>query len=261
MTPVISIIIPVYNVETKLEKCLDSILAQTFHEFELCLVNDGSTDHSLEICRKYAQLDSRVMVFDIANCGAAEARNYGLERTSAPLVMFIDSDDWLDANMIETLHDYISGGQEIDFACCAHYVELQQGETFQTSIPSAMELSKDPLVCDIREGIAILESNRRFPLLWDKIYRRNIIEQHHIRFEKQFVTGQDCDFNIKYFRHAKHCLITNQPFYHYRKEGTGSLCARYKERLYEMLSELNRRKAKLYADLGMDGNPDYWIAV
>ena len=258
MTTKISIIIPVYNVESKLAKCLDSILAQTFEDFELCLVNDGSKDHSLEVCREYERRDARVTVYDIANSGAAEARNYGLERTSAPLVMFIDSDDWLDANMIKTLHDYISGNQEIDFACCAHYVELQQGETFQTSIPSDLMLSRDPFVCDIREGIAILESNRRFPLLWDKIYRRSIIEKNQVRFEKQFVTGQDCDFNIKYFRHAKHCLITNQPFYHYRKEGTGSLCARYKENLYEMLSELNRRKAKLYAELGMDGIPGYW---
>ena len=257
MSAEISIIIPVYNVATKLSKCLDSILAQTFQDFELCLVNDGSRDHSLEVCQKYAERDTRVTVYDIANSGAAEARNYGLERTSAPLVMFIDSDDWLDTNMIKTLYDYIAGDSEIDFACCAHYVELQRGETFQTSLPPPPELPEEPFYCGIQQGIAILERSRRFPLLWDKIYRRSLIDKHQIRFEKQFVTGQDCDFNIKYFRHSKRCLITNQPMYHYRKEGTGSLCARYKDNLYEMLGELNRRKAELYMDLNMFHNEEY----
>ena len=258
VTPKISIIVPIYNVESKLAKCLDTILAQTFSDFELCLVNDGSKDKSLQVCQDYAKHDARISVYDINNCGAAEARNYGLEHTSAPFVMFIDSDDWLELNMVEVLHRHICTGSETDFACCGHYVELQHGERFQTSVPYSPELVEEPFASRIQQGIALLEKSRRFPLLWDKIYRRELIEQHHVRFEKQFVTGQDCDFNIKYFRHVRQCVITNQPLYHYRKEGTGSLCARYKDNLYEMLSELNRRKAALYAELGMKDNEEFW---
>ena len=104
----ISIIVPVYNVEKYLSRCLDSILQQTFSDFELILVNDGSTDHSLEICRSYAEKDKRILLIEQKNCGLSAARNAGLAVASGEYVGFVDSDDFISCNMYEELYRSIS---------------------------------------------------------------------------------------------------------------------------------------------------------
>ena len=97
----ISIIVPVYNVEKYLERCLDSILSQTFSDFELILVNDGSTDHSLEICRSYAEKDERILLIDQENRGLSAARNAGIAVAKGEYLGFVDSDDYIAQNMYE----------------------------------------------------------------------------------------------------------------------------------------------------------------
>ncbi|MDR0422523.1 MAG: glycosyltransferase, partial [Proteiniphilum sp.] len=111
MNPMISVIVPVYNVEKYLRKCLESILAQTYTSFELLLVNDGSTDGSGQICDEYAQKDSRVQVFHQENKGVSRARNLGLERAKGKWVAFIDSDDWVDSTYLEHL---LEGDEDVE---------------------------------------------------------------------------------------------------------------------------------------------------
>lgn len=103
----ISIVVPVYNVENFLDKCVQSILNQSFNSFELILVNDGSTDNSLEICEKYKKLDDRIIVFSQENKGLSEARNSGIKLANKPYITFIDSDDWVEKNMLEILYKTI----------------------------------------------------------------------------------------------------------------------------------------------------------
>ena len=107
MTPVISIIVPVYNVEKYLSRCVDSILAQTFRDFELILVDDGSTDNSAEICNKYAAKDSRIKVIHKENGGQSSARNNGLEIAIGKYIGFVDSDDWISTDCFEYLYTLI----------------------------------------------------------------------------------------------------------------------------------------------------------
>lgn len=103
----ISIIVPVYNVENFLDKCIQSILNQTFKKFELILVNDGSKDNSLEICEKYKKLDDRITIFSQENKGLSEARNAGIKLANNPYITFIDSDDWIENNMLDILYKNI----------------------------------------------------------------------------------------------------------------------------------------------------------
>ena len=100
----ISVIVPVYNVESCLGKCLDSILEQTYRDFELLLIDDGATDSSGDICERYAKTDERIKVFHKPNGGLSDARNYGIERASGDYLTFIDSDDYIIANYLEVLY-------------------------------------------------------------------------------------------------------------------------------------------------------------
>src|SRR5690625_1367019 len=105
MTLEISIIVPVYNLEDYLHKCIDSILAQTFTNFELILVNDGSTDRSSEICEEYASIDHRIRVIHKKNGGVASSRNAGLEVAKGEYIGFVDNDDYINEYMFETLYN------------------------------------------------------------------------------------------------------------------------------------------------------------
>ena len=103
LTPHLSVIVPAYNVDPYLDKCLQSICDQTFTDFEVILVNDGSTDNTLAICQTWAQRDKRIRLIDQENQGLAEVRNIGLRESRADMIMFVDSDDWLELDAIEHL--------------------------------------------------------------------------------------------------------------------------------------------------------------
>lgn len=119
MDSLISVIVPVYNVEKYLEKCIDSIVNQTFDHLEIILVNDGSTDHSLEICEKYKVQDKRIKVIDKKNGGLSDARNVGTQVAMGKFITFVDSDDFIDSDMITYLYHLITQA-DADISICQH---------------------------------------------------------------------------------------------------------------------------------------------
>lgn len=250
----ISVIVPVYNVEQYLSRCVDSILNQSYQELELILVNDGSKDKSLEVCRKYEQKDFRIKIVDKKNEGAGAARNAGLEMAEGELIMFIDSDDWIEHDMLQHLYKLLRENSA-DISMCNYFIESVDGSE-RTSHPFPIQ-DEPSITNDIAQCVAMLDEQCKFPYLWNRLYKRKFIEDFHIRFENQFTTGQDLDFNLKYFRHVNKCVISNRPLYHYIKNGIGSLCARYKDGLYGIVSELNLRRKALYTELNMNEKDDY----
>lgn len=248
MNELVSILLPVYNVEKFLEKCIVSILNQTYTNFELILVNDGSTDSSLEICRRMEKQDSRIRVVDKPNGGLSSARNAGLEAAQGEYILFLDSDDWIEPDMLECLYSLMTE-HHADLSVCNFYAELPNGEERRCE---TLHLKEEPYVTDhISEVIEILEKAIKFPYSWNRLYRMSIIRAYGIRFEEFFVTGQDLDFNLKYVQHAGTCVLTDKPYYHYINHGTGSLCARYKKDLYAIVSELSTRRQNTYRHFGM----------
>lgn len=127
MIPVISIIVPVYNVEKYLSQCIDSILAQAFIDFELLLVDDGSTDGSGRICDEYANKDARIQVFHKKNGGVSSARNIGLEHAQGEWITFVDSDDWLDLKYCQILWEEV---QDVDcfFSRCRYIIKMEESK-------------------------------------------------------------------------------------------------------------------------------------
>ena len=252
----VSVIVPVYNAEKRLNECLDSILNQSFEDYELILINDGSTDNSALICNEYEKKDPRIVFVDKENSGAGETRNAGLEVAKGEYIVFVDSDDTVEPHMLETLLNLVSKNADIDMVCCNHSIE--SAVTGHKSANEKMIIPQDAwITSDKSEALYIMEQTRSFCYLWNKILKRSIIEENHIRFEKQFVTGQDLDFVIKYYYHVRSLAITNEPLYNYFKDGVGSLCARYKPNLYEMVTELSNRRYRLFCNLKMDQNNQY----
>ncbi|MBR5851395.1 MAG: glycosyltransferase family 2 protein [Bacteroidaceae bacterium] len=212
--PDISVIVPVYNAEKYLHRCIDSILAQTYIDFELLLINDGSKDNSGAICDEYAAKDARVRVFHKENGGVSSARNCGLDNATGKYICFIDSDDWVDANYLEEL---IPNEGE-DMVVCAFMYDTM--ETFPLS-----DIVRDKQ--NIESVLHILLDHMAVCSPWSKILCRDIIERNHIRFDTKVCAGEDMLFICDYFSSGINKIRTiSFPLYHYYITDNASLSHR-----------------------------------
>ncbi|MCD8154651.1 MAG: glycosyltransferase [Clostridiales bacterium] len=209
----ISVIVPVYNCEKFLRTCVDSVLNQSFRDFELILVNDGSTDGSGRLCHDIANRDRRVRVIDKANGGGAgEARNAGIEAASAPLISFLDGDDWFQQNMLEKMYT-AQVREDYDLVICGYRNRPRSGKKQNctiTSFPSQTIRDRQVLdffVSHFPEGMV------GYP--WNKLYKREILIEHDIRFPRMRRL-EDGIFNAEYIDYAKNLCILEDPLYNYR---------------------------------------------
>lgn len=214
----ISIIVPVYNSERYLTTCLNSIISQTFSEFELILVNDGSTDNSFGICRFFSIQDNRIRLIDKSNGGVSSARNIGIREAVGQFITFIDSDDYVKADYLKQLVENI--GIDCDL--------IQSGLSFFTDgtkeIIGAEKLPEyDNLQRSIVEDCFTMAT---LPLITSpvaKLYRASIIKKENIYFDEQLSYGEDRDFNLRFINVAKTAKSISYCGYLYRKELLNSL--------------------------------------
>lgn len=185
----ISVIVPVYNVEKYLRRCIDSILAQTFTDFELLLIDDGSTDDSGNICDEYAKKDTRVRIFHRENGGVSSARNLGLDNAKGGWITFVDADDYLyDGAFPTSLKDFsadlIVGGYS--------HIYVRTGKVFD-NIP-------DNKTIDIRENAEYLGTilGTYLTTPWCKLFRKSVIQNNKLRFCEDLSYGEDTDFVFRY---------------------------------------------------------------
>lgn len=238
--PKISIIVPVYNSEKFLGSCLDSILSQSFRDFELILVDDGSRDSSPRICDDYAQKDSRVKVIHKENGGVSAARNDGLDIAKGEYITFIDSDDWVEREYLETLSNY----RNYDIVFFSHRIIYEDGYTSEFKF-EAKEGDRQ----NIWEIVASLRKNtvgsNFYGYTWNKMFRRDIIEKYKIRFIEGLRISEDEVYTLDYCTHAKSIKVLPLCLYNYRVLGTGLTATKnsadeYKKLADSYLSILNR---------------------
>lgn len=211
----LSVIIPVYNVKPYLEKCVESIVDQTYHNLQIILVDDGSTDGSQTICDELAQKDSRIVVIHKENGGLSTARNVGMDRAKGDYIAFVDSDDWLERNMYEVLINQLEA-HDADLAACSFY-ECKGDEK------KAVGDSKNISVFNTEE-IFINKNQLRF-LVWNKVFRRSFVEK------LRFVPGQvyeDFHFCRQVFLKTKKLIYLDVPFYDYRISRPGNTNSSFK---------------------------------
>jgi glycosyltransferase involved in cell wall biosynthesis len=212
MNPKISIIVPVYKVEPYIKKCVDSILAQTFTEFELILVDDGSPDNCGEICDEYARNDSRVKVIHKENGGQATARNAALDIAKGDYIGFVDSDDWIESDMYELLYDMCIKN-DCDIANCSSIIYFKN---------NTIKNGKHPLTVHNRNQAmrAILEGELYDEVVWTKLIKRSLLEE--IRFPVG-IAYEDTAFTYHVIHKSSRVCCIGAPKYHYIKRDDSTM--------------------------------------
>ncbi|ESU32048.1 hypothetical protein G3A_13005 [Bacillus sp. 17376] len=211
MNPKISIIVPVYKVEKYLHKCIDSILAQTFTDFELILIDDGSPDNCGRICDEYARKDSRVSVIHKENGGQASARNMGIDLAKGEFIGFVDSDDWIEPDMYELLYK-ICTENDCDISNISSIIyfknRIQKNGFHSLIVQSRPEAMKAMLMGELYDEV-----------VWTKLIKRTLLED--IRFPVGIVY-EDTAFTYKVIHKSKKVCSIGAPKYHYikREEST-----------------------------------------
>ena len=205
MCPLISVIVPIYNAENYLHRCLDSILAQTFTDFELILVNDGSTDCSGKICDEYALKDNRIKVIHKSNGGVASARQMGVDNALGNYTIHADPDDWVEPTMLEELYKKAIE-KDADMVICDFYVQ-----TCNTCITRTQRISEESSEATL---LALL-SHKLHGSLWNKLIRLECYKKFNIRFVEGLNFCEDYLVCIKMLKNDIKVAYLNKAFYYY----------------------------------------------
>lgn len=203
-TPKISVIVPVYNVEKYLSRCIDSILAQTFTDFELLLIDDGSTDNSGRICDGYAGKDNRIRVFHKENGGVSSARNLGLDNAKGEYIAFIDADDWIEIEYLNLLYSTLRE-QNADIVACDYIIERKH---------SSLYINQD-YRCDIVCIIKKLLNNDLKGYLWNRLFTKKLFINNNIHFPEGIGMWEDLLIIVDLYIKAKHICYLPNALYHY----------------------------------------------
>lgn len=225
----ITIIIPVYNVEPYIRKCLDSIVNQSFRELEIICINDGSTDRSGEICEEYAASDVRFRVIHQPNSGISAAINAGLDLMSGEYVGFVDPDDWLELNFYDALYRLIEEHQ-VDFVCTGYYKN-----TPDRQLTVRNEDKVEPIAIGQESMLIYTFIRDRYPAFgayyWNKLFRSSVFNSvdqdgKQLRLCKDLVVGSDVLMFAQYIFRSRNAIYVDTPYYHYFQRETSIMHSR-----------------------------------
>ena len=232
--PLVSIILPVYNAQNHLARCVGSICAQTYRNIEIIILNDGSKDQSLPVCEEFRQKDSRILLVDKANSGVSDTRNLGLKLASGKYVEFVDSDDYLDPDFTERL---VAAAEEneADFVIAPYKMVIPAGASKPEQVLDkiqdelgVMSVARPP---EVREygflpagvydkdtfalGLMDKPASYFYSVLWNKLYRRDILTGNDIQFVSEMRWAEDLVFNLRYIQYAERFVAIDKPGYYY----------------------------------------------
>lgn len=245
-TPLVSIIIPVYNTAPDLATCIESVRRQRYQNIEVLLVNDGSSDASLTICEMYAKRDPRFCVIDKENSGVSATRNLAIEHAHGKYLQFLDSDDWLDINATRLL---VERAEETNVdLVISHFCRVTDDKTtvygfLQTTRVMDQRLFARQLLDE--------PASFYYGVMWNKLYRRDLIMQHGIRCDESLHWSEDFQFNLEYFRYASTFCALQTPIYYYRKRDKSLTSALSLGHTVTTKLELFEFYRDLYTQLGL----------
>lgn len=238
----ISIIVPIYNAEKYLDKCLQSIINQTLGNIEILLINDGSTDSSLEICKKYSERDSRIKIINKKNEGVSVARNLGIEKATGEYIAFIDSDDWIDTEFCERLYSSVKK-EKAELGICNYIKEnLDFKEFYDIKINKKILYEEDIQKTFLSKLIERDEGERVHNLAGfrgpcAKLYKKEILNNYDIKFDENLVIGEDFLFNLNFLQKTKRITLDKGYYYHYRTN-FNSATMKYKKDCFKIYEEI-----------------------
>ena len=233
-----SVIIPVYNVEKYIDRCLKSIISQYYDDLEIIVIDNGSTDSSGSICDTYASEYSNISVYHIENHGVSAARNFGLAKAQGEFICFVDADDYLVGNLFSNMENQLDSG--LDLLVFSYYNSLEKNlsETTRSAKILPIEGKKDR-----NQFIALFTGlflSDMMYTVWNKIYRREFLEEHRIMFE-QYELGEDVRFNLNVFECVHTISFSKTCYYVYVSGRTDSAMGQYNPyRMSYQLEELEK---------------------
>ncbi len=235
MNKLVSVIVPIYNVEAYLEKCITSIINQTYTNIEIILINDGSTDTSLKICQEYQKLDNRIIILNKNNEGLSAARNDGIAKSKGKYICFIDGDDYISPNYIEKLYNDLTK-HKADISVCNFYYENYQGsltkkKECQNQIYTSTEALKD---------IFLIQKNLEI-MVWNKLYKKELFTKNNITFPKSMI-HEDNFVTYKLFAKSKRISLINDKLYYYVQRNN-SITNTYSKKRLDVLKSIDEIKA------------------
>lgn len=262
----ISIIVPIYNVEKYLRQCLDSILNQTYQNFECLLINDGSPDNSADICREYVAKDVRFRYLEKENGGVSSARNFGIKNSMGNYITFVDPDDWLDSMYLETLYEImIKHNADVSIACYGAYDEERATYLFYAY---GDEYEKVYSGREVVEQLPKFEGgDLTFQTSWGILSKRELFDQ--ITFPEGRV-NEDIGTNYKLFMQAKKIVYLHKNLYIYRIRKTSISNSGFSEKMMRDSHDLRLERIAMIALKGYDISQyiqqhrfylDYWHRV
>lgn len=233
----VSVIVPIYNNASCLPRCIESIMRQTYEKLQILLIDDGSKDESGRICDDYAKRDSRIEVYHLKNSGVSNTRNYALTKIRGEYVQFVDSDDFISKNMTKIMVDELEKTNS-DMVVC-NYTKVFQ----KAAIPN-MKCDRNGVYSNKEYLCRTLSDagHHYYGVVWNKMYRRKVIEENRLLFDEKVSLGEDFIFNIQYWLKCKSVAVIGCHFYHYNKSNDVTLSQLWNKKIEDCQRELENRK-------------------
>lgn len=245
----VSIIVPVYNSEKYIERCLNSVISQTYKNIEIIIVDDGSSDNSFNVISKFD--DKRIKYFRKENEGVSIARNYGIKRASGEYLLFVDSDDYISRDMVQELVKQTEGLSEIIF--CNNLEIWYNKEEERRLFISIEELSKNNVIREIASG--------RAGLVCSKLVSKKVIDDNNITFDKNLKVGEDQLFFLAVAEKSDEFKYVDKPLYFYDRTNENSATIKYQHNLYKNFIYLYKQVLRVLERNNMNNEEDNQLLI
>lgn len=237
----VSVLVPAYNAEKTIKRCIDSIICQTYYNIELIVVDDGSSDETLSILSDYSKRDNRIVIKSQSNQGVASARNACLKEANGDYILYVDADDWIESNMIQRMVDLIGNA---DIVLC--------GNDNSETPDNVSFVPKVQIECwdQQKQMLEFMKHKRMTGMLWNKLIRRKIA--NGIWFDEKTGFGEDAQFLWQILKRSKKMIITNEILYHHVLEENSISHLNFSDKKYSaipMWEDINKEVEKKYPEL------------
>lgn len=237
----VSVIVPVYNQRQCIEKCLNSIINQTYHNLQILVIDDGSNDGTDKLLDQYARKDSRIEVYHVENKGVSESRNYALCRVKGEYIQFVDADDEIKDNMTYTMVQAMLQN-DVDMVICNYVKQFSKLFIYNMLLEKPKKYtSKNYLIGTLKDP-----GHHYYGVVWNKLYKAEIVLSHKMLFDKKVTLGEDFIFNINYWLSSSNVLVLSNYLYIYNKTSEYSLSNKKNKSIDDCISEMQNRK-KIFA--------------
>ena len=256
MQPSFSIIIPVYNAGKYLLKTLESVKDQGFTDFEVLLVDDGSTDNSAEICNTFVNKDSRFTLYQKPNGGVSSARNFGIERAKGKYIIFIDSDDVIEHSLLEDALKKLTDSNADILLFGMQFDIEKQGRIVKSYQKNCEDSEFD--ITELAKHYRVLYENNYITSMCNRITKLSLIQEHDLRFDESITNYEDMVFSLDCLHYAQKILVSYKSYYHYILHEELGMSRKYKERLTETLQPTIELLLKNIRALPLDKETEAW---